>query len=334
MRSTMNRAPGRRPLAPALTAAVAGALALAGPLSAEEPPPGPDVRRIETVRRVKISGAGGPLEQTMAFSLLGDALGAKPMKGAPFSATAVTEMQQTLADGNRISQKTSSALARDSAGRTRRELMTGAIGPLLAAGEPHKLIALHDPNTGTSTTLDPEARKAFRHTRPPTPDGAPPPGGGLRRFELAVPPPPGDGEPGARGSRMIEEDVVVMAPPPGAGPVPVIEALPLDAGKPVREQLGTQTIEGVKADGVRSTLTIPAGKMGNERPLVVTSERWFSPELGVVVLSRHSDPRLGTSTYRLTNIDRREPAAALFEIPAGYAKDEGPALLRRQIRRF
>jgi hypothetical protein len=96
-----------------------------------------------------------------------------------------------------------------------------------------------------------------------------------------------------------------------------------DLPAPTREDLGTQTIEGVRAEGTRSTVTLPAGAMGNERPIVVTDERWFAPELGVVVSSRHSDPRLGTTSYRLTNLRRADPDAALFRVPDGYTvKDD------------
>ncbi|MGI8655356.1 MAG: energy transducer TonB [Pyrinomonadaceae bacterium] len=84
------------------------------------------------------------------------------------------------------------------------------------------------------------------------------------------------------------------------------------------EQLGTQIIEGVEAEGARSTITIPAGQLGNELPIKVVTERWYSPELKVVVLTKHDDPRTGIDTYRLTNIVRGEPARSLFEVPADY----------------
>src|SRR6185436_13103454 len=87
---------------------------------------------------------------------------------------------------------------------------------------------------------------------------------------------------------------------------------------PVVESLGRQVIEGVEAEGTRSTVTIPAGQIGNELPLNMVSERWFSPELRVLVLSRQSDPRFGETTYRLTNIVRQEPAADLFEVPSDF----------------
>jgi hypothetical protein len=89
-----------------------------------------------------------------------------------------------------------------------------------------------------------------------------------------------------------------------------------------QESLGTQTIEGVAAEGTRVTFTIPAGKIGNERPLITVSERWYSAELQTVVLSKISDPRMGETTYRLTNIVRSEPDPALFQVPADYKVEE------------
>ena len=86
----------------------------------------------------------------------------------------------------------------------------------------------------------------------------------------------------------------------------------------VTESLGKKTIEGVEAEGIRATITIPAGQIGNDRPLHIVSERWYAPDLQLVVLSIYNDPRLGSHTFRLTNIKRDEPARALFEIPANY----------------
>jgi hypothetical protein len=88
------------------------------------------------------------------------------------------------------------------------------------------------------------------------------------------------------------------------------------------ELLGKKTIEGVEAEGTRSTITIPAGQIGNDRPIVIVSERWYSKDLQAVVLSKHSDPRVGENVYRLTNIKRTEPAKSLFELPADYKVEE------------
>jgi hypothetical protein len=100
-----------------------------------------------------------------------------------------------------------------------------------------------------------------------------------------------------------------------------------DKGDPVKtESLGKRAIEGIEAEGTRSTITIPAGKIGNDRPLEIISERWYSPELQVVVLSTHHDPFAGDNVYRLTNINRDEPALTLFQVPADYAvvEEDGP----------
>lgn len=84
------------------------------------------------------------------------------------------------------------------------------------------------------------------------------------------------------------------------------------------EELGKRTVEGLEVEGVRSTVTVPTGRVGNDRPLEFVSERWYSPELQIVVLSIHKDPYVGDNVYRLTNINRAEPAATLFEVPVDY----------------
>jgi hypothetical protein len=84
------------------------------------------------------------------------------------------------------------------------------------------------------------------------------------------------------------------------------------------ESLGTQTIAGVLAEGSRTTFTIPAGTVGNQTPLSITDERWYSQDLQITVLSRHFDPRFGESSCRLIEIQQGEPAASLFQIPSDY----------------
>jgi hypothetical protein len=84
------------------------------------------------------------------------------------------------------------------------------------------------------------------------------------------------------------------------------------------EKLGTQTIEGVLAEGTRNTTTWPVGTQGNDRALTSTTETWMSPELKVIILSRRSDPRSGEQTQKLINIDRSEPDPSLFQPPPDY----------------
>lgn len=113
------------------------------------------------------------------------------------------------------------------------------------------------------------------------------------------------------------------APAPGPPPQPKFQE--------VKESLGRQTIEGLDAEGTRSTVTIPAGEIGNERPISVVTERWYAPELQSVVLSKHSDPRFGETIYRLININRGEPARNLFEVPPDFQLKQGD-LMKKEVR--
>jgi hypothetical protein len=83
-----------------------------------------------------------------------------------------------------------------------------------------------------------------------------------------------------------------------------------------------KTIEGVAVEGRKTTSTIPAGKVGNEQPITITSEEWSSPDLKVLVLTKHADPRMGESSYRLLNIIRAEPDRSLFMVPPDYTVKE------------
>jgi hypothetical protein len=211
----------------------------------------------------------------------------KTVKGAPYQAEAITEIVQTLADGNRITRKTTASVARDSEGRVRRESHLAGLGPLPADDGPN-LVFVHDPVAKSAFVLRADEKIARRMAHPR--DDA----------DEAVAPEPGPGK-GMERMRRHEK--------------------PFPEGK--SEDLGTETIEGVEAQGSRMTHTIPAGEIGNERPLQMVRERWYSPELQAVVMSRSVDPRLGETTYRLTNIQRGEPSHSLFEIPADYEVVEG-----------
>jgi hypothetical protein len=224
--------------------------------------------------------------------------GGKTVKGAPYSAETETETIQPLADGSRIVRKTTANVYRDSEGRTRREQTLHNIGPYAAAGDAPQLVFIDDPVAGVNYVLDPQKRTArkmqFRGGRPPGP-----PQGKAR---------PDDGTDNQRR--------------PPAGPPPERERPQREGAKTKTEALGKRMIEGVEAEGTRTTVIIPAGQIGNERQLEIVSERWYSPALQEVVLSTHRDPRLGEHTYRLKNINRAEPARSLFEAPADYTLSE------------
>lgn len=94
------------------------------------------------------------------------------------------------------------------------------------------------------------------------------------------------------------------------------------------ESLGTKTIDGISVEGTRNTFEIPAGQLGNAKPIQVIDERWFSPELQVVVLSRHVDPVAGEHVFKLVNIKRSEPSADLFNVPEGFKVVENKPVRR------
>ncbi len=240
-----------------------------------------------------------PPEGTFKF------LGSRPdfkavVKGAPYSATAITEYTQTLADGNQIMQKNEATYYRDREGRIRIDQKLKTIGKWTAVGEPQRIITIWDPVAGRYYNLDPGKQTAFIDPiRPP------------KTITVPVgpkPPPPFSGpsdhpkSPGPSISNKTKSDPVTTD----------------SLNRRKKESLGTKTIEGVSADGTRTTRIIPTGEIGNVRPIEIVDESWYSPELQMLLLTRHNDPRSGETIYRLTNTNRRDPEPALFEIPAGY----------------
>jgi hypothetical protein len=279
----------------------------------------------------------------------------KLVKGAPYSAQAVTESVQALTDGNRIVRKNTAQVYRDAEGRTRREQTLGYIGPYIpAAGDAPQTVFINDPVSGVNYILDPSARTARKlprmEMRFKTEGGAAQ--GGTVTFERHAAPPgavekiaiernynvrvrvPGPDAPHAPAAPP-PPGVTVTAPPIGDGPQVEFFRYSSKADRKT-EKLEARSFDGVQAEGSRTTTTLPAGEIGNEQPIQIVDERWYSPELQVVVMTRHSDPRYGETTYRLTNISRAEPAAALFQVPSDYTVKEvaGPGGgVRRTFRR-
>jgi hypothetical protein len=250
---------------------------------------------------------------------------AKITPGAPYSAEAVTETTQTLADGNRINRKSVTRVYRDTEGRTRREDVddNGAVIN----------VSMVDPVAHQSYVLDPSSRTAYRNSfllAAPA----------VMRSREAV----GAGEVVAKMEaervrrRAIEEKIASAdappppppapdgppkppPPPPAPGTRPSAERAAIAAAV-THEDLGRQNIEGVSATGTRSITTIPAGAIGNLQPIKVVNEQWLSPDLQVLVMTKHSDPRSGETTYRLQSIVRAEPDRSLFTVPADYTLKE------------
>jgi hypothetical protein len=244
---------------------------------------------------------------------------------APYEARAVTEVVQLLADGNRIVRRSEASISRDAAGRTRQETGLAVLGPLVGADVEQRPVLITDPVAGTSYVLDQGRRTARKLPRPrlsvarlasPGPEQA----AGL--FTLPVPPPPMEAGV-AIGAAAIAVARVGAATMPFE--VRAASRGGVRVSEPVSETLGTKMIEGVLAEGTRTVVSIPAGQIGNEREIEIVSERWYAKDLQVLVLSRHTDPRFGDTTYSLVDIVRGEPAAALFEVPSDYTLIEVPA---------
>jgi hypothetical protein len=235
--------------------------------------------------------------------------------GQPYSADSLSEFVQALADGNRIVRRTSTRLYRDSEGRTRQEMLNDA-------GEVTE-ITIIDPVSGGSFVLNPATRTAARRggmvAKVTNFSGTPGaftvvvPNGSAAADAVIV---REKAELEARSRVVVREKLEEAAA--GAGAARSVARAVTKLPAPVREDLGDQTIEGLSTHGTRSTTTIPAGVMGNELPLITVSEQWFSNELQVLVLTKHSDPRVGDTTYRLTNIRRGEPDRSLFQVPTDY----------------
>lgn len=208
--------------------------------------------------------------------------------GAPYSADIVNESVQVLSDGNRIVHRTTSRVYRDVEGRTRRE-----------TDRPNRTpeVIVTDPVSARSWTLDLDTKVARERPMPRFLQGAVNRGGQLEALTV-----------------MLNGQLTSFVARGGNGGF--IVGGPND--QTAEEKLTQKTIEGLRVDGTRRTTTIAAGAIGNERPIVVTSEQWTSPELKVQVLSESNDPRTGTSTYKLVNVKRADPPASLFQVPADF----------------
>jgi hypothetical protein len=214
--------------------------------------------------------------------------------GAPFTATAVVESNRTLADGTKLNQKVTSNLYRDAQGRFRREVTLPALGSA-STGTTKSLVVIRDPVAGTAYVL--EATNKIAHALPPHGKGA---GNGGPSPDVAG---------GGKSHGGFGDDASVT-----------------------KESLGTQTINGLVAQGTRYTRTIPAGQIGNDRPLTIVREEWYSPDLQMIVQSKRTDPFVGETTYTLTNIQRTAPNAALFTVPSDYTVQTGPLGGKRAFR--
>ncbi len=253
--------------------------AVALQIRAQEPPPGPPHGQGPDAMM-----PGGPMGGRMEILGFGEMHPSAVVAGAPYTAVAVVESKQTLPDGNSINRRAQTNVSRDNQGRTRRETVLPAVGPLAASGEPKSFIMIFDPVASSAFVLHPDTKIAEKL---PAPRGGKKSGADFQaRFE----------------ARMQKE---------------------IADGSMKKEDLGVQTIAGVSAQGTRYTHTIPAGQMGNEKAIVITSERWYSPDLQITLKTTRNNPLSGETSYVVTSIQRQEPAATLFAVPADYTVQAG-----------
>ena len=231
-----------------------------------------------------------------------------PVQGAPYSATITNETVQTLADGNRIVQTSTGTTARDSQGRTRHDTALPAIGNLSAANAPH-LVFIQDPVAQASYTLNLTDKTAQKIPMPfAGAAGSAAAGGGTSVFFVQM----GNAAPAT----------TALPPPPG---IVIQKGLAVnDQTQESTEDLGTQIMEDVFVKGVRTTRTIPAGQIGNDKPISIVTEVWTSPDLKTIVYSKRSDPRVGEQTFQLMKIVRVEPDPSLFTVPTDFKIIDGP----------
>jgi len=258
-----------------------------------------DVHRTDVVYQSVGTSSGG-----MVTGVTGKMFGS-PVQGAPYSATITNESVQTLADGNRIVQSSTGTTARDSRGRTRQDAPLPPIGNLSAANAPH-LVFIMDPVAQVSYTLNLTDKTAEKMS---IPSGAPGPSAATA---------------GARQVFVTQSGALQVpdAPPPA---IAIAKSLGSEEHAEVTtEDLGTETMEGLLVTGARTTRTIPAGEIGNEKPISIVTEVWTSPDLKTIVYSKRSDPRMGEQTFKLANVVRAEPDASLFTVPADFKLTDGP----------
>jgi hypothetical protein len=240
--------------------------------------------------------------------------------GAPFSADATTTVTQVLSDGTRIEENTTARFYRDGAGRLRREQSVLGLGPLNPSREPMTTITIDpDPGDAVAYTLDTANRTARRVNRS---------SGNTAVFYirsnngLALNGVTVNGN--SYAARDVERYYTVLGQNGDlARRVVRLDGATTEAVTSPVESLGTRQMEGLTVVGKRTKTTIPAGQIGNDRPIEITDERWESADLKLLVRSHHHDPRTGDIEYQLTNVIRAEPPADLFVVPGGYKIDDG-----------
>jgi hypothetical protein len=229
--------------------------------------------------------------------------------GAPYTARGVTDSTTVLADGTHISHSVSYTIYRDSQGRLRREDPQG--------------VWISDPVAQVTYLLDPATHSARQLPLAKLVAGAKRDAARSVGTGGATTTPQTAAEARAAAKMNAAGGAATPASRSGAAGSAAAGSQAAAAVPTTVTSLGRQVVEGLAADGSRSTSVIAVGTIGNDRPIEVISERWLSPDLQVLVMSRLQDPRNGDTTFHLTDIHRNEPDRSLFVVPAGYRIELG-----------
>ncbi|MGD1068770.1 MAG: hypothetical protein ABSB15_01410 [Bryobacteraceae bacterium] len=198
--------------------------------------------------------------------------------GAPYSAVEVVQTQETLADGNSITNQHQTTVYRDTSGRIRTE---ETIAPHGSGEQTYTVSTILDYVGGYRYVLDSRTMTAYQSPLRVPQSQAASSGTGRRN----------GGQANAAASNRPQVASTSLAP---------------------------KVVNGVMASGTLHTETIPANKIGNAQAIQISRETWSSSELKVPVSIKSSDPRFGKTDVELTSIVQAEPSPALFVVPAGY----------------
>jgi Spy/CpxP family protein refolding chaperone len=275
------------------------------------------------------------------------------VKDAPYSGEEVTTQDNTLADGTKIHNETHTKVYRDAEGRTRREsenminiydpvaAVSYVLNPKTKTGQQMTVrivttdgsngmttktvtsggnIPINGATTGSGNSMEVGAGdKAFffQTNTLETVGSGDDPDAAIRAEKLAM-----EKLTAAQTLDQVKADtqarmeIIKMADGTADGGLYSFKAVTRAVAK--KESLGTQTVEGLLAEGIRTTSTLETGAVGNDRPINIVSERWMSNDLQTVVMTKHSDPRSGEEVFRLTNVNRSTPDPSLFQWPSEY----------------
>lgn len=263
------------------------------------------------------TAAGGPA----MHGVIVDPLRGKLVKNAPYSAEGIQENQRILADGNQITTRISTLNYRDSHGNTRQETR--------APNGEVQSISLNTAANNVNYTLIPQTKLAIKFSQAKinakaAAFGAAAGAAAGKAIKARIEAQRKDGKPAMAEHKDGEVIVIKRAAPNtsiNTNMIPLIIGALGDmtwSSKATTKDLGVKDIAGVKAEGKLRSYEIPAGAVGNRKPIVVKNENWYSPELQVTLYSKHSDLRVGDVVYRLSKLKRGEPPAALFSVPSDY----------------